>query len=808
MAEGIVLKQKKKFRVMSNRLARKTKHTLKPKKVRQTTRTRVAALLDSRIYMGLMVIPTLFLLFCHDAINASGASWTRTLSATIGAFDVIFFALFAVEFALNIFAYRKHYLFSWFALLDLIALLSLLPDIAEYVFLADVNSFLGKFSVARVARTARVATRLARLLALLSCSKKKKEDAVGVEPSAIAQRLESRISAKIAVALLLLLLVASLCNIDPDLSSYAKISLSQLEAVAISENFSGPIFAQAYNIYVTQQNVLRLIIGNVVLIDEYDTIKLTQTIYMSEINTALSQSILLQKSDQQLEAGLEIVQTFCIIIILFFACLFISHDLLVLVINPVERMLALIKKLSSTISQFSDTTTQNASDYSSDEDSDDDDGNASSDVESQTASGISEDRETNLLVEFVDSLAQGQIELNEQKRQEHHRKKALSIVGSGVLGWLARKNYTKTVKMYQAREKAAREVLTTERSYFGALQVLSEVFVIPLRESGIVEEEVVNTIFLGLDSIIDYSKVLLIKIEKKFEAWSIHSELGDIFQSLDDMGDAYFGFINNYTHALEMVAKCSESNLKFANFIAEQEKVPACNMLALSSFLIMPVQRAPRYVMLMEQLAKYTPQDHMDYPAVINACSVLKKATLTINERKRDAENRSMVQSIYIRLEPTVDALMTGSCVFHKEGQLEHEGEAYLFFLFNCVLLKCQPKNGGSRLVVVENYTINEICNATQLTDSPHFGLKNAIQIEHDSGRILLCAATPNSQREWMDPLSQLTQKSKRDAAKRNSKLQMSGGIEMKSPVGKFKSFVASDKAKRTSSSGSFKLSP
>jgi hypothetical protein len=58
-----------------------------------------------------------------------------------------------------------------------IAILSLIPDILQYLFLVDVDSDLTQFKMARVARTARLATRLARLpkiLDLISCGKASK----------------------------------------------------------------------------------------------------------------------------------------------------------------------------------------------------------------------------------------------------------------------------------------------------------------------------------------------------------------------------------------------------------------------------------------------------------------------------------------------------------------------------------------------------------------------------------------------------------------------------------------------------------
>lgn len=47
----------------------------------------------------------------------------------------------------------------------------------------------------------------------------------------------------------------------------------------------------------------------------------------------------------------------------------------------------------------------------------------------------------------------------------------------------------------------------------------------------------------------------------------------------------------------------------------------------------MPIQRAPRYSLLLDQLAKYTPEDHFDYSPTLSSVDAVKRATTTMNER-------------------------------------------------------------------------------------------------------------------------------------------------------------------------------
>ena len=52
----------------------------------------------------------------------------------------------------------------------------------------------------------------------------------------------------------------------------------------------------------------------------------------------------------------------------------------------------------------------------------------------------------------------------------------------------------------------------------------------------------------------------------------------------------------------------------------------------------MPVQRIPRYEMLLKELCKTTPDDHPDHKDLQAALSSIKQAAQGINEAKRTGE--------------------------------------------------------------------------------------------------------------------------------------------------------------------------
>jgi FYVE/RhoGEF/PH domain-containing protein 3 len=71
------------------------------------------------------------------------------------------------------------------------------------------------------------------------------------------------------------------------------------------------------------------------------------------------------------------------------------------------------------------------------------------------------------------------------------------------------------------------------------------------------------------------------------------------------------------------VADLIKNNPTFANFVKERNKHPESHNLVLQAFLVTPVQRIPRYKLLLEDLYKHTPTDHPDYKSLNEAIKLI-----------------------------------------------------------------------------------------------------------------------------------------------------------------------------------------
>jgi len=62
--------------------------------------------------------------------------------------------------------------------------------------------------------------------------------------------------------------------------------------------------------------------------------------------------------------------------------------------------------------------------------------------------------------------------------------------------------------------------------------------------------------------------------------------------------------------------------------------------------LILPIQRIPRYNLLLNELIKHTWQDHRDYEKLVQAGEKMREVAVYVNEKKREFENISKVREI------------------------------------------------------------------------------------------------------------------------------------------------------------------
>lgn len=311
------------------------------------------------------------------------------------------------------------------------------------------------------------------------------------------------------------------------------------------------------------------------------------------------------------------------------------------------------------------------------------------------------------------------------------------------------------------REKYETEIVETESDYIDKLKLIKELYMAPLvaltktgnEKSAIITTTQISHIFSNLDIILNYNAILYKQMrewkekvdeEKAAAAAASASKkkkkdksparrdseggcpraksLGTIFLTLTDFLKTYISYCNNYPRALETISELKEKNKRFVDFINECQLNERSESLNLNMLIIMPIQRIPRYVLLLKDVLKYTPEDDPDYEKLTRALDKMRAVADDLNKKKKDAEDRDLLRHIDKKLifnsngnYGDFDSLLsvqsrryigegdgTVICSTVEKGK----PKGMHIFLFNDIVCFTKPSISGGKYKVIELFKI------------------------------------------------------------------------------------------------------
>ncbi|KAK7477585.1 hypothetical protein BaRGS_00031190 [Batillaria attramentaria] len=240
------------------------------------------------------------------------------------------------------------------------------------------------------------------------------------------------------------------------------------------------------------------------------------------------------------------------------------------------------------------------------------------------------------------------------------------------------------------RRKIIRELFETEKAYLHHLELIHKYFYFPLRFNCILPEDAHAMLFSNVEQIKEVNRTLLELMEQ--------STVGQAFHHLGPFLKLYSMYANNHEQALTTLQEWMQKSPEFAEFIRTEEARPEVMGLKINALLITPVQRIPRYKLLLEDLLQHTPIDHHDYQQLKEATKQIADIAMHINEHIRQHENFQKMLAIQKCFDSSAPKILQPGRVFLKEGPLKKVsrkgGKSFerMFFLFNDVLLYGKPR--------------------------------------------------------------------------------------------------------------------
>ena len=208
---------------------------------------------------------------------------------------------------------------------------------------------------------------------------------------------------------------------------------------------------------------------------------------------------------------------------------------------------------------------------------------------------------------------------------------------------------------------------------------------------------------------------------------------------------------------------------------------PRCKMMDLNSFLITPVQRVPRYKLLLEELLKRTPETEPDFQTLKEAFELTKNSAKHNNEMIRQKEMSekmvtilaSFAEGTKLMVNKKVFDLIDPTRSFVREGFLDklcrRGPKPFMFWLFSDLLIYGEASNVSSKFKIHRVIQLSR-CQITapsddnsapaQAEDGTNIELpvNCMISVESDQKSFLVFAETKIIRDQWIKAINDTMQ--------------------------------------------------
>lgn len=155
--------------------------------------------------------------------------------------------------------------------------------------------------------------------------------------------------------------------------------------------------------------------------------------------------------------------------------------------------------------------------------------------------------------------------------------------------------------------------------------------------------EDITMMFGNVEQLLSLHERLLSELEKRYKIWSPYQRIGDVFLQLLPYFKMYVAYLKSFPQAIATLQRLTSTSSQMKQFFSRAASHPALSMLPLNSYLTLPVQRIPRYTLLLTQLLQLTPQSHPDYAAINAATKAIATLASEVDLRILDAQRQSAV---------------------------------------------------------------------------------------------------------------------------------------------------------------------
>ncbi|EDR28714.1 Rho/RAC guanine nucleotide exchange factor, putative [Entamoeba dispar SAW760] len=333
--------------------------------------------------------------------------------------------------------------------------------------------------------------------------------------------------------------------------------------------------------------------------------------------------------------------------------------------------------------------------------------------------------------EINQKIEENQLFKSESSKEKKWNEKEYNInlvkeIQRRVYGFLSRKSSKSTMKLLVQRKNVVNELIKTEEVYVNKLQQFLD-FYLKVALTVYPTDKILKKCEEDIRVILGYNKMMYQSVlELQKEVLYYGKGIGAVFQKSVHFLKTYCSYVNSTDAINEHEEKLRKTNKQFDSALNEIRKINKLD--TFNSYVILPVQRIPRYRLLLQELLKTLPPQHSEYSSLNKSLQAITDIGIVVNESKRTLENQQLIGKLTNKfkysqginpIEPNASRkiIRFGIITIYEPEAKPKYRSVYLFLFNDTIILTKIISPGTSHKGKIFNETIQTVCESKkQLT--------------------------------------------------------------------------------------------
>ncbi len=300
----------------------------------------------------------------------------------------------------------------------------------------------------------------------------------------------------------------------------------------------------------------------------------------------------------------------------------------------------------------------------------------------------------------------------------------------------------KDVASLSTRERVIKELFTTELSYCKSLQSVVKTAIPLTTVHKPFKPEQQAQIFGNIEFVYAVNATFLGKLHTKLSDWDDNTScVGDVMLGAIRFFKPYALYLAEYSSALKLLEELEIKKKSVQTYTAACQE--ECGGLTLTSLLITPVQRIPRYILLLQEVIKFTPETHPDRKNLTDALAAVKKYADDMNKTVKLSENKKE----FTRLANIIEGLsvIKSPLLWSDEKvRIQADGESFTWMILFSDRMVFIRDNKCAQEVLLHTIWVRNITSK---------GNDLVFQMTTPDRKYMVESEIPQNKHQWLDRL-------------------------------------------------------